>query len=301
MALLLGERGDLDAAEAEAQAVVQRATEAGWAVSAQAVAAYLALAWVLLDRSEPEGVDRWLGRVAEVEAIAPEPHVQLAATALTALRRADAGDLEGARTGLQAVTTTLADSAPTVLADRLLLVEAELLRRAGDLQQAAETLTRLRGPGTPHAAHAIARLHLAAGDDAAAEQSLAPISPARATVRQRVDGGIVRTLIAARSDGRAALDPLEDALLAAAPFGMRRPFLVESAELRALLGDRIEAGTGVAVFAVDLLQRMSERHGRPPAAPAKLVDALTEREQVVLRYLASTLSNAEIARSCTCR
>jgi DNA-binding NarL/FixJ family response regulator len=156
-------------------------------------------------------------------------------------------------------------------------------------------LTRLRGPGTPHAAHAIARLHLAAGDAAAAEQSLAPISPARATVRQRVDDGIVRALIAARSDGGAALDPLEDALLAAAPFGMRRPFLVESAELRALLGDRIEAVTGVAAFAVDLLQRMSERHGRPPAAPAKLVDALTEREQVVLRYLASTLSNAEIA------
>ena len=102
LALLLAERGDLDAAQAEAQAAVQRATEAGWAVSAQAVAAYLALAWVSLDRSEPEGVDRWLGRVAEVEAIAPEPHVQLAAAALTALRRADAGDLEGARTGLQA-------------------------------------------------------------------------------------------------------------------------------------------------------------------------------------------------------
>ena len=226
LALLLGERGDLGAAEAEAEAeaAIQRATEAGWAVSAQAVAAYLALAWVSLDRSEPDGVNRWLGRVAEVEAIAPEPHVQLAAAALTALRRADAGDLEGARTGLQAVTTRLVDSAPTLLTDRLLLVEAELLRRAGDLQQAAETLTRLRGPATPHTAHALARLHLAAGDAAAAEQSLDPLSPARASVRQRVDGGIVRTLIAARRDRGAALDPLEDALLGAAPLGIRRPF-----------------------------------------------------------------------------
>ena len=102
MALLLAERGDLDAAQAEAQAAVQRATEAGWAISPQAVAAYLALAWVALDRSEPEGVDRWLGRVAEVEAVAPEPHVQLAAVALNALRRADAGDWEGARTALRA-------------------------------------------------------------------------------------------------------------------------------------------------------------------------------------------------------
>ena len=86
---------------------------------------------------------------------------------------------------------------------------------------------------------------------------------------------------------------LEDPLLVAAPLGMRRPFLVEAAGLQTLLADRIEAGTAVAAFAVDLLRRMSGQHDRPP--PASLVEALTEREQVVLRYLASTLSNAEIA------
>jgi hypothetical protein len=152
---------------------------------------------------------------------------------------------------------------PPVLVDRLLLVEAELLRRTGDLRQAAEVLTRLRGPATAHTAHALARLHLAAGDTAAAEQSLASFPPLRVTVRQRVDGGVVRTLIAAARDRGAALHPLEDALLVAAPIGMRRPFLVESADLRALLGDRIEAGTGVAAFAVDLLRRMpASRPGR---------------------------------------
>ena len=86
---------------------------------------------------------------------------------------------------------------------------------------------------------------------------------------------------------------LEDPLLVAAPLGMRRPFLVEAAGLQTLLADRIEAGTAVAAFAVDLLRRMSGQHDRP--LPASLVEALTEREQVVLRYLASTLSNAEIA------
>jgi LuxR family maltose regulon positive regulatory protein len=295
LALLLSERGELDAAEADAQAVVDRAAEAGWASSAQAVAAYLALAWVSLDRSEPEGIDRWLGKVAEVEAITPEPHVQLAAAALNALRRADAGDQEGAHTGLRAATSALVRTAPPILADRVLLVQAELLRRTGDLQQAAEVLTQLRGPPTPHTAHAHARLHLAAGDAAAAEHSLAPFPPERATVRQRVDGGILRTLIAAERDRGAALQLLEDALLAAAPIGMRRPFLVESADLKALLGDRIEAGTGVTSFAVSLLQRMSGQHGLPPTSPGTLIDALTEREHVVLRYLTGTLSNAEIA------
>ena len=73
----------------------------------------------------------------------------------------------------------------------------------------------------------------------------------------------------------------------AVPSWWRRP------ACETLLADRIEAGTAAAAFAVDLLRRMSGQHDRP--LPASLVEALTEREQVVLRYLASTLSNAEIA------
>ena len=119
------------------------------------------------------------------------------------------------------------------------------------------------------------------------------LPPVLGTVRERVDRGVLRTLIAAEHNRSAALQLLEDPLLVAAPLGMRRPFLVEAAGLQTLLADRIEAGTAVAAFAVDLLRRMSGQHDRPP--PASLVEALTEREQVVLRYLASTLSNAEIA------
>ncbi len=292
LALLLAERGDLEVAQTQAQATIERAAEAGWAGSVQAVSAYLALARVALDRTEPDDVDRWLGRVAEI--VSPEPHVQLAAVELDALRRADAGDGEAALTTLRA-TTGLTDGAPAVLADRLTVVEAELLRRSGDLRQAADVLTRLSGPARPRTVHARARLHLARGDAPAAEQSLALLAPLPSTVRERVDGDILRTLITAERDREAALELLEDALLVAAPLGMRRPFLLEAPGLRALLDRRIEAGTGVAAFAVDLLRRMTGRHDQPPAAPVRLVEALTDREQVVLRYLASTLSNAEIA------
>jgi LuxR family transcriptional regulator, maltose regulon positive regulatory protein len=295
LALLLARRGDLDAAQAQAQAAVQRATEAGWAMSAQVVATYLALASVSLDRSEPDGVDRWLGRVADVEAVAPEPHVQLAAAALNTLRRADAGDWQGARAALPAAAPGPTGTAPAVLTDRMLLVEAELLRRTGDLPQAADVLTRLSGPATPQAAHARARLHLAAGNAGAAEQALEPFPPATGTVRHRVDGAVLCALIAAERGTGAALQLLEDALLAAAPHGLRRPFLLEATHLKMLLGERIEAGTGVAAFAVDLLTRMSGPSDRTLPARTALADPLTEREQVVLRYLASTLSNAEIA------
>ena len=64
LALLHCERGDLDAAQNEAHAVVEHATDAGWTVSAQVVAAYLTLAWVALDRDDHPEADRWLARVA---------------------------------------------------------------------------------------------------------------------------------------------------------------------------------------------------------------------------------------------
>ncbi|MFC5994976.1 LuxR C-terminal-related transcriptional regulator [Pseudonocardia hispaniensis] len=290
LALLHCEHGDLTLAEAEANALAECAAEAGWSVSAQAVGAYLALARVSLDRAEPAEADRWLARVVEVEAVAPEPHVQLAAAALMALRRADAGDVEGALAGLRAASGRT-DTTP-VLADRLRQVEADLVRRTGDFRRAGELLSGLRGPVTPEIAHARGRLYLAAGDVEAAEHAVSPSAPT--SVRHQVNGGVLRALIAAARDDAMALSWLEDALLAAAPFGIRRPFLVESAELRALLTDRIEAGTAATAFAVDLLRRMSGRGPHPPA-PAKPIEPLTEREQVVLRYMASTLTNAEIA------
>ena len=48
-------------------------------------------------------------------------------------------------------------------------------------------------------------------------------------------------------------------------------------------------------FAVDLLERMSAPSAARGAAQRALIDPLTERERTVLRYLAGTLTNAEIA------
>jgi LuxR family maltose regulon positive regulatory protein len=107
-----------------------------------------------------------------------------------------------------------------------------------------------------------------------------------------VEGAVLRSLIGERQDHAVGLSHLEDALITAAPMAMRRPFLVHAADLRNLLGARIEAGTAMAAFAVDLTRRMS---GLPSRPPAWLAAALTDREQLILRYLASTMSNSEIA------
>jgi LuxR family transcriptional regulator, maltose regulon positive regulatory protein len=99
----------------------------------------------------------------------------------------------------------------------------------------------------------------------------------------------------AAGDPACALDRIEDALLAAAPYGLRRPLLAEAAGLRDLLGRRVERGTAVTAFAVDLLRRQAGTAGDDLEARRAIIDPLTARERTVLRYLSSTLTNAEIA------
>lgn len=101
-------------------------------MSAQVAAAYLTLAWVALDRDDRPEADGRLAWVAEVEAVIPEPHVQLTAAALTALRRCDDGHPVGALSELQLTTARLARSAPRALSERLVHVEAALLCQLGD-------------------------------------------------------------------------------------------------------------------------------------------------------------------------
>ena len=59
--------------------------------------------------------------------------------------------------------------------------------------------------------------------------------------------------------------------------------------------ERIERGSVAPAFALDLLERMSAPSAARGAAQRALIDPLTERERTVLRYLAGTLTNAEIA------
>jgi LuxR family transcriptional regulator, maltose regulon positive regulatory protein len=154
--------------------------------------------------------------------------------------------------------------APPALVDRLLQVEADLLCRAGDLERASDVLAGLRQPATAAAARVVAHLHLCEGDLAAADEALIPFPDDGATVRGRVEGALLRSLIAARHDHAGGLSRLEDALIAAAPVMMRWPFLVHGAKLQDLLSARIEAGTAAAAYAVDLVRRMAGQP-RPPA------------------------------------
>ena len=171
----------------------------------QVVAAYLTLAWIALDRDDHAEADGWVGRVAQVEAVIPEPHIQLAAAGLTALGRADGGDPVGALSGLQLTTARQGGSTPPALTDRLLQVEADLLRRIGDIARPA---TCWRGcAAQPQPAQPGPRP--ACTCPPGTSRPPPRCSPSSGTTARRcagVSGGaILRSLIAATQDRAAAL------------------------------------------------------------------------------------------------
>jgi LuxR family maltose regulon positive regulatory protein len=294
-ALLITEQGELNAAEVSALQVVSTASVAGWEHTAQVVGAYLAMARILLDRDDLGGIDDWLSRIADVQAVAPEPHIRLSAALVLAARREAAGDRERSLFGLRATLAELEGWSPPVpLREQRLGYEARLLARAGNLADARNLVEQMQPAATTAGALAAARLLLLLGDLPAAIGTRARVHAAP-TPRTRTEAAVLDTLLAlATGHQDQALDHLEEALGTAAPLALRRPLLAE-ADLQPLLPQRIERGTAAPAFALDLLERMPGVAPTVNEAKPALVDPLTERERTILRYLASSLSNNEIA------
>jgi LuxR family transcriptional regulator, maltose regulon positive regulatory protein len=294
-ALLQCERGELDSAEAAARDVIATASSAGLAKVPQMAGAYLTMARVTLDRGDDEDVDDWLGRIAGTGAFGPEPHVRLAGSVLLALRRESASKREAALAGLRAQPEDDRGRIPRALLEWSTLTEIALLARSGDTGTASRLLEQMGHATTAAGVLASARLYLLLGDVQTATAIRADASAAH-HVRARVDEAVLDALLAqAVGDQERALDRTEDALAAAVPWALRRPFLDEGPHLRTLLERRIERGTVAPAFAVDLLERMAGPSAGGPEVHRALVDPITEREHTVLRYLASTLTTAEIA------
>ena len=287
LALIAGDRGDLVTAEHLARTAVAAAERAGWTRTMQIAPAYLALARVAFDRVELN--DTWLGRLAEVEEQSPEHHISLAASLVRAARHEAAGDPDRALAELRGVEGRLGGWVPPPpLREQVLLTRAALLAQVGDVASARVLADRVGTPQTGTGAVLGAQLHLSLGEPAAAREALerADDTHPRGRTDTRIAGAL---LTAAEGDEDRALELLEDALLAAAPFALRRPFLA-APDLADLLARRLEHGSAASEFALDLLGRWT-----PTGQRRAFVDPLTERERLALRYLTTSLSNAEIA------
>jgi LuxR family maltose regulon positive regulatory protein len=307
LALLEALRGRLARADRLGREAADLAGRRGWSANAPAAAGELALAWVAWCRDDLAGASAAVERAARAARAGSDRPLALAVV-LADARLAASGGREDAVDGLARLRAGIADLAgwrlPRLLADAARAAEARLLLAAGDQAGAAGLLEGGDAGARPLAERVVlARLRLARGDPAAAAAALASLDGGRRPAPQpatAIEAWLLDTVARRRlADHAAAAGSLERALALAAPEGYPRLFVEGGAPVRVLLADHLHHGTAHRQLAEALLERLLSQPTGPAAdggeLPAPMVESLSEREHVVLRYLPSMLSAGEIA------
>ena len=306
LALLEAARGRLGRAEELAREAIEQARRVDWSASPQLACADLALAACAYHRDDLAAAVAALDRVRS-EALAGDRPVRLAAAILAAWLAAGggAGDAETALARLDDALGATGGRPPRLLRAAARAGRAKLRAAVGD--EAAAALDPDDGRRAPVEAVVSARLQLARGDPAAAVRTLAPLLPGAPGEPPELPLAIEACLVDALAsqqlaDHAAAVHSMRLALDLAAPEGYRRAFVEGGTPVRVLLADHLHWERTHHRLVGSLLERL--RTATPtdgpaalakPPAPAPLVVPLSEREQVVLRYLSSRLSAGEIA------
>ncbi|WP_035129717.1 LuxR family transcriptional regulator [Conexibacter woesei] len=187
---------------------------------------------------------------------------------------------------------------PGLYGELLDVYRARLLEREGRDAEARRVLESLDPTASPVVAIIAAGRYLRAGDPHGALGTAAPwlaedADPART-------GGALRVWLLLHQavalhqigDAETAHASLEAALDTAVPEGVRRPFSDTAPRLVALLSDHRSSGTAHAGFVAELLDRTTASR---PGPDAELAAPLTDRERVVLGFLPSAMTAADIA------
>jgi LuxR family maltose regulon positive regulatory protein len=295
LALACAFRGDLKRAAHLARPVVAAAEETRRPAPRHTVPALLALARCNLEWDDAEEARALAERA---RGIAEERGDRLGRAGARALSAQAAA---GASPGLDVVRAELAalDLEDDTHLPPLLEPSVDVLRsrlaRAGDDPTAGLAILAA-GEGTEHAVEA-ARVALSLDDAAGACELLdLVIEQASGPKTTLVEAYVLRAIAADRDtrdgDGRTWL---EQALELAEPDAIRRPFAEAGPELTPLLREAIRHGTAHRWLAGSLLAVRDGRDSAAGHAARELLDPLSERETIVLRYLPTMLSNQEIA------
>jgi LuxR family transcriptional regulator, maltose regulon positive regulatory protein len=294
-------RGKLTQAEERSTRAVELAEQRGWCEGPAAACAQLTAATCAHQRGEFERAEGLLARAA-VAADTAETPVRLAIGMLQALTLAAAGQRSAARGALKlsAIRSELADGAPAPDFVRAVLddIEPRVLMAAGEVEQARATLAGAL-EGAPDSAALLVRQASFELRDGEPELARASLARARAEQRHRphphpavlLEAWLLQALAdRAAGDPQAASDALDRALALAEREPFRDAFLLNVPEVRELL--ELQARDGTAHPA--LLEVLLDGVDQGPASGATLAEPLTEREQRILRYLPTMLTNAEI-------
>jgi LuxR family maltose regulon positive regulatory protein len=298
-------RGRLHAAHRTGRMAIELAERGGWIRRQQASGAYLALAAVSLEWSDLDAAGQHIEPALATSAGAAWRPNNLGAAIVQARLCQARGDPGAAHAVLDTVRQELADSSPPPppwLEDWVTVYDAELYTLDGDAGRARVLLEGLEsngsdnGPALGPKLVALARLALVSGDAADAIRTLAPLlngpaaagSPAPLIAAWMLDGLAARAL----GDEGRSVRSLEHALALAEPEGFRQLFVNGGAPARDLLAAQLESATSHRSFLTELLRSTATPI---QAVGMELAEPLSDREQMVLRYLPSRLSAAEIA------
>jgi LuxR family maltose regulon positive regulatory protein len=293
-------RGDLGRALRRAHQALEMAERCGWTRSEPAAAASCVLAAICIQRDQLDEAERLIGQTS---AALRESHERplLAVHLLNRVQLlSDRGEHAGALDLLRATREQFGDwPLPAPIRDPLTAQEALLEAATGECE-AGRALLRDRPARSLAVANALARLDLLEGE----------AQTARATLAAHlgdVDDGVPPPIRAeawlldalaldALAEHAAAARSLERSLDLAEPAGLRRMVVTHGCAIGALLRRQVRQGTAHPAMVGELLETI-ERRGRPPrrAAPEILAEPLSEREQAILGYLPTMMSNQEIA------
>jgi LuxR family transcriptional regulator, maltose regulon positive regulatory protein len=300
-------RGELQRALRDADHAVGLAVRRGWGRSELAGAAYCVQAAVAIQRGQHKVAEGLVARASEALHETRERPLRAVHALNRALLLSDAGQPEDALNVLQVARDEVGDwplLAP--LEDQLLAQEALLRAAVGErelgraLLERAERATAMSIP----VANALARLSLLEGDPGTARDLLAPhlgigrAAPAdRTPVSVHAEAWLLDALaldaLAAPDDAAASL---ERSLDLAEPAGLRRLMVEHGNRIRPLLHRHVRQGTSHPAIVSAVLETIEHRGSDGSRAVAVLLaQPLSEREQAILRYLPTMMSNHEIA------
>ena len=300
LAVAAAVRGEIGRAVRRAEEAVALAQRRGWMTTWPAGAALAALGAVNIHRGRLEEAERLLALAGTALHDTRERPLRAAHALNRALLLGDRGEPEAALDVLRAARDEL-DDWPVLPALRGLLTTQEALLNAlvGEPGAARAALERAEreDPGSALVHVARARLALLEGDPRAMRAAVAPALEQEpgTLLSVRTEAWLLDALaLDALSEHDEAARSLERALDLAEPAGLQRAIVMYGPTVRPLLNRHRRRGTRHPVLVGEALETI-ERRGAHRRGPASLREPLSDREQAILRFLPTMMSNQEIA------
>jgi LuxR family transcriptional regulator, maltose regulon positive regulatory protein len=298
LALVEALRGRLHRAAGLAHQAVRAADEQRPPGQNPNPAALVALAWVHLQRHEPQEMHSCLKQADAALGVSPDKLIGAAGCLVAAGAALADGHAEAAA---HIITRTRSGwPVPAWLDQQLNLVESRACAAAGDIQAALAAAERAGGGTSLEAAVTFAHATAAAGDSESARRALAALVAADSSASDqiRLQAWLMDAQLSyIEGDTARSRKSLASALRLAEREQLRLPFVAERSWLRPLLRRDTELAAAHRHLLAPALghEQLPPPHRASDQATVLVVEPLTEREREVLMHLSRMLTTAEVA------